>query len=156
MQRIEKSRTSFRQKIRNPSGRMVIGLFLAAVVIFSFIFGRGEWNTISTNLENRPKLKIRTPAPPVVVWSIPEGTQFFTDYAMAHSAPAEQDLDPEIVTCWDYVMSQTGEPPRVIGYHSPLSTESVSLGVKSSVWSVLAGEKVWRFWENTREVHGPC
>ncbi|NQW17427.1 MAG: hypothetical protein HQ478_08060 [Chloroflexi bacterium] len=156
MQDIEKSRTSVRQLIRNPSGRLIVVLALGVLVILGVVFGPGEWENITKNYDKRPQVIFQTPAPPVVVWSNEEARIFFTEYAVANPPPSDLEVIPGIATCWDYVVSQTGEPPEIIGTHSKLSTEDVSLGSKSSVWSAFAGDKIWRFWENTRSVHGPC
>ena len=144
MPRVEKSQTSFRQEIRNPSTRWVIGILILVIVILLAIFGRGEWDTVSTNFDNRPKLTAATPWVPVDGWSHAEATAFFTNYAVSNRPPVGLETIPGIITCWDYVLSQTGEAPEIIK------------GGSISLWSALAGRRAWRFWENTRSVLGPC
>mgnify|MGYP001239939498 CR=1 FL=1 len=156
MFRVEKSRTSLRQELRNPSGWWIVLLIIAVIAILGAIFGRGEWDTISTNLENRPKLIIPTPRPPIVGWSHAKATAFFTNYAVSNPPPVGLETIPGINTCWDYVLSQTGEAPEIVSFRSNVSSIAVPQGGSVALWSAIAGRRAWRFWENTQSVLGPC
>ena len=156
LQDLQKSRTSVRQKIRNPSGRLLISLFVAVVVIVIAIVGPGEWDRISTNFDKRPKLSVATPRPPVDGWSHAEATAFFTNYAVSNPPPIGLDTIPGISTCWDYVLWQTGEAPKISSFRSNVTSVGVPQGGSVVLWNVIADRRVWRFWENTRSVVGPC
>ena len=154
--RVEKSRASIRQELRNPSTRWIIGIPIVVIIILGAIFGPREWDTVSTNFENRPKLVAATPWVPVDGWSHAEATAFFTNYAVSNPPPVGLETIPGIITCWDYVLWQTGEAPEIVSFRSSVTGIAVPQGGSVSLWSALAGRRAWRFWENTRSVLGPC
>ena len=156
MPRVEKSRRSFRQELRNPSTRWVIGIPIVVLIILGAIFGPGEWDTVSTNFDNRPTLAAATPWVPVARWSHAEATAFFTNYAVSNPPPVGLETIPGIITCWDYVLYQTGEAPEIVSFRSSVTGIGIPQGGSVSLWSALAGRRAWRFWENTRSVLGPC
>lgn len=163
MQALQKSNTSVRQLLRNPSGRVIAVLILIIVIVVLAIFGRGEWDTISENFSKRPKLIMPTAGPPPHRWSDEQAYEFFMEYAMAQPPP-EGLKTAGVQTCWDYVVSLSVDPPQPAkavstGNSSNNPASAHGPGVPAfdvPRWTLLSGNSSWQFWENTRSVVGPC
>ena len=156
MDDLRKTQTSLRQSIRNPSGRVIIALGVGVIAVLFAIFLPGEISNIKENFDDRPKVIVVTPSPPPHRWSEGRALDFFREYAIARPAPDDRVLSPEVETCWDFAMTESSG--ALIPFHMGSGANSIAapLAPISPLWGLIAGDSVWRFWENTLSVVGPC
>ncbi len=156
MQDIRKSKTSVRQLLRNPSGRVTLAFAFIVIAGLVGLFVLAEGGTIKENYDNRPKLIVAEPPAPAYRWTETLALDFFREYATARPAPSDQVLALGVETCLDYAVSRsTGD---LVPFHMGTSVRSVvaPLAAIPPRWGLSAGDVTWQFWENTRSVVGPC
>lgn len=159
---MNKSDTSVRQMIRNPSGRLVVALSIAllvGVVVWFFLI---EFGDIKDKFDNRPKLAVVTAGPPPHRWSTDQALDFFREYAIARPAPADHVQSDGLATCWDFALALSSDSPASLGdlvpFHMGTNPNSIIApqARPQPLWGINAGDISWRFWENTLSVVGPC
>lgn len=156
MDDIRKSQTSLRQSIRNPSGRVIIVLGVGVIAILLAIFLPGEISNIKENFDKRPKVIVVTPSPPPHRWTEGRALDFFREYATIRPAPADRLLSTGIETCWDFAMSESSGALVPFRMGSGVNSIVAPLAPNTPLWGLISGDSIWRFWENTRSVVGPC
>lgn len=156
MQDIKKSKTSVRQSLRNPSGRMALAFLFIVIAGLIGLFVLSEGGTIKENFDNRPKLSVAEPGLPAYQWTETLALDFFREYAIARPAPPDQVLAVGVESCWDFAVSRsTGD---MVPFHMGTSVKSnvAPLAAIPPRWGLSTGDVTWQFWENTRSVVGPC
>ena len=156
MDDVRKSQTSLRQSIRNPSGRVIIALAVGVIAILLAIFLPGEISNVKENFDKRPKVIVVTPSPLPHRWTEGRALDFFREYATIRPAPAGRLLSTGIETCWDFAMSESSGALVPFRMGSGVNSIVAPLAPNTPLWGLISGDAIWRFWENTRSVVGPC
>ncbi len=126
------------------------------IAVLFAIFLPGEISNIQENFGKRPKVIVATPPPPPHRWTEGRALEFFREYAIARPAPDDRVLSSGVETCWDFAMSESSG--ALAPFHMGSTVDSIvgPLAPVTPLWGLIAGDSIWRFWENTRSVVGPC
>jgi hypothetical protein len=155
LQDLKKSENSLRQQLRNPSGRTVGVIVVLTLIVLGATLGPRLYDGIQNVIDNRPELLVVEPGPPPHQWSDQQAFEFFRDYAVPRPPPDGVEIQG-VESCWDYALTLSESPPQPAKALSSVSSGAFAQGASVPLWNVIVGDSVWRFWENTRSVVGPC